>query len=488
MIRNLVVLSLLVAASQQTARGDASLPIVHKATHGGIAVTMTVDRVSTARGDGALRERDDVRVRVEMTDEATHAPVRGLKPAVWLDNGAAGGRRGDSCRERINAYAGGSFLGRAEVDLNTFRVVSMNNDATLSVVDPLFGFGGTKLLAIVALPSPADDWTLTDDMTSIFVSSPAAKKLSRVETGGWTVATSVTLPSAPRRVMLQPDEGYLWTATDDALVALRPHDLSIAASLPLEKGRHDIAGDNRLIFATTDSGVTIVDVAKLAVVKRVPIASPASIAWSSKSANAYVASESGSIFALNRNGIVKTMKAAKGLARVRSAPDGRFVLALNPVEKSIDVIDVVSNEIVQSGELAGSPDDVGFSASIAYVTLRDSEQVQMIVLATLGVKGGIISTSEVPGGQRGFGSEPSLAPRVVQVTGEDAVLFANPADKVMYYYREGMAAPMGNFTNYGRQPRAAMVVDRSMRERKPGVYESTARLGGPGSYDVALLV
>ena len=71
-------------------------------------------------------------------------------------------------------------------------------------------------------------------------------------------------------------------------------------------------------------------------------------------------------------------------------------------------------------------------------------------------QGGIISTSEVPGGQRGFGSEVSLAPRVVQVTGEDAVLFANPADKVMYYYREGMAAPMGNFTNYGRQPRAAM--------------------------------
>jgi len=48
-------------------------------------------------------------------------------------------------------------------------------------------------------------------------------------------------------------------------------------------------------------------------------------------------------------------------------------------------------------------------------------------------QGGIISTSEVPGGQRGFGSEVSLAPRVVQVTGEDAVLFANPVDKVMYY-------------------------------------------------------
>src|SRR6185436_4252311 len=105
-MKKLLVVFLFVAASQQ-ARGDA-LPIVHKATHEGITVTMTVDRVASARGQGPLRERDDVIVRVEMTDVATHAPIRGVKPAVWLD-GDSSGRRGNSCRDRINAYAGGSF-------------------------------------------------------------------------------------------------------------------------------------------------------------------------------------------------------------------------------------------------------------------------------------------------------------------------------------------------------------------------------------------
>src|ERR1041385_8839719 len=102
---------------------------------------------------------------------------------------------------------------------------------------------------------------------------------------------------------------------------------------------------------------------------------------------------------------------------------------------------------VQTGELAGTPADVRFSPSLASATLRDSEQVQMIVLSGLGAKGTPVSVAEVPGGQRAFGTAPSLAPRVAQVAGEEAVLFANGPDKVIYYYKEGMAAPMGNFTN-----------------------------------------
>ena len=29
------------------------------------------------------------------------------------------------------------------------------------------------------------------------------------------------------------------------------------------------------------------------------------------------------------------------------------------------------------------------------------------------------------------------------------MLVANPRDKAIYYYQEGMAAPMGQFSNYG---------------------------------------
>ena len=52
------------------------------------------------------------------------------------------------------------------------------------------------------------------------------------------------------------------------------------------------------------------------------------------------------------------------------------------------------------------------------------------------------------------------------------MLVANPADKMIYYYTEGMAAPMGSFQNYKRDPRALLVLDNSLRETERGVYTS----------------
>jgi hypothetical protein len=68
------------------------------------------------------------------------------------------------------------------------------------------------------------------------------------------------------------------------------------------------------------------------------------------------------------------------------------------------------------------------------------------------------------------------------------MLVANPADGMIYYYNEGMAAPMGAFQNYGRRPQALLVVDNSLRERAPGVYETSARLRRSGPYDVAFFL
>ena len=50
-----------------------------------------------------------------------------------------------------------------------------------------------------------------------------------------------------------------------------------------------------------------------------------------------------------------------------------------------------------------------------------------------------------------------------------------------------MAAPMGNFQNYRREPLAVLVVDRSLRETKPGIYSTTVKLPASGHYDVAFL-
>jgi hypothetical protein len=51
-----------------------------------------------------------------------------------------------------------------------------------------------------------------------------------------------------------------------------------------------------------------------------------------------------------------------------------------------------------------------------------------------------------------------------------------------------MAAPMGSFNNYRREPRAALIVDRSLREKEPGEYSTLVTLPRSGKYDVAFLL
>jgi len=116
----------------------------------------------------------------------------------------------------------------------------------------------------------------------------------------------------------------------------------------------------------------------------------------------------------------------------------------------------------------------------------ETESVAMIRLSTIGTE---IDITEFPGGQAipAQGSSPIRADSIVLAPEGNAVIVANPVDQVLYYYTEGMAAPMGNFQNYRREPLAVLIVDRSLRETKPGVYSTTVKLPAGGNYDVAFL-
>ena len=107
----------------------------------------------------------------------------------------------------------------------------------------------------------------------------------------------------------------------------------------------------------------------------------------------------------------------------------------------------------------------------------------------LGTIGREVDITDFPGGQVAprNGSTPVHADSIVLAPEGNSVVIANAVDKSLYYYTEGMAAPMGNFQNYRREPMAALVVDRSLREIKPGIYSTTIKLPASGRYDVAFL-
>jgi hypothetical protein len=154
------------------------------------------------------------------------------------------------------------------------------------------------------------------------------------------------------------------------------------------------------------------------------------------------------------------------------------------------ILDAVSNRIVQTAVVESQPDQVAFSDELAYIRHRGSDTVLMIPLGSVGDPGKPVQVVDFPGGQHPPGRLPRPTPAagIVQAPGESAMLVANPEDQIIYYYREGMAAPMGHFQNYGKQPLAALVVDRSLHEVRPGVYQTTVTMAEAGEYDLALFV
>jgi YVTN family beta-propeller protein len=475
--------------------------VPQKTVADGIAVELTV--TPAEGGSGPLREGDAARVRLTFTDAATGNPLAKLGPGAWMDLQSRGAGAPATCKQKVESFVGGSLFARPTLDLNTYYVVTLNEDATLSVVDPLFGYGGSKLLAMVFLDSPGEDWALSADGNRLFVSLPEKNRVAVVDTTQWKVTQGIDTPPGPRRIALQPDGQYLWVAYDGAaggasgVAVLDPRSLRKVAELPTGRGGHDLAfsDDSRFAFVTNeaDGTVSVLDTGKLARLRDVKAGSrPVSIAWSSQAGAAYVVSADGAITALDGEKAEPRARIAAepGLGRIRFAPGGRLAFIVHPERDAVHILDAASNRIVQTADVEDRPDQVTFSDELAYVRHQGSETVLMIPLKTVGEPGRPVPVIDFPGGQHPPGrlGRSTPADGIVQAPGDPAVLVANSEDGVIYFYKEGMAAPMGHFKNYGKQPRAVLVVDRSLRETRPGVYETVVRLGGPGDYDLALFV
>ncbi len=90
--------------------------------------------------------------------------------------------------------------------------------------------------------------------------------------------------------------------------------------------------------------------------------------------------------------------------------------------------------------------------------------------------------------RRGADGRHGCTDGIMESPDQAGVLVVSPADATVYYYMEGMNAPMGAFRNYGQKPRAVTIADRSLTETEPGVYTAKDKLPVAGTYDVAFLL
>ncbi len=475
----------------------------------GITLELVVERLGKDRERMDLREGDDIVLGFKVRDTATGAPMTSLQPAAWIDPHTPPGqgalvKPGTSCQDKIKQFLQGSLAYRPEMDLNTYHILTLNDRKSISVIDPHLGFYISKLITSIPLKSNGEDWVLADYGNRLFVTLPEVSQVAVIDTRAWKVLTHIDAPENPGRISIQPDGKYIWVGNDgldpgsfSGVTVLDGASQKVAAVIPTGPGHHEIAfaDDSSMAYVSNaDAGtVSFIDVARLVKVKDFRTGEkPVSMAFSSAAKALYVAHSGDGSIAVIRGAepeIVATIETKPGLRSIRFSPDGRWGFATNTLNNTVTILDAATNRLRHTVVVDDRPDQIAFSSLYAYIRALGSDHVVSIQISQIDGSESI-PIVRFPAGQKRpeEASSIGLANAVIPTPERDVMLIANPADKTIYYYMEGMLAPMGSFQTYGHEPRGILVVDRSLKETAPGYYSTNLKLPHSGTFDVAYLM
>ncbi|UTG93919.1 YncE family protein [Geobacter sulfurreducens] len=485
-----------VGSGKKAVRQGISLELLVKPTH-------AEDGFSAAVVEGAYAD-----VSLKMTDAATGHPVTVMQPRVWIDLRKGTGdfrEKQMGCSDKVRTYLQGTLSFRPDIDLNSYFVLTLNNDASISVIDPIIGVAGySQLYAMILLKRPGEDWVFSFDGKRLYVTMPKAGEVAEIDTDSLAVVRNIPAGAMPVRMAFQPDSRYLWVGNDSTdparsgVTVIDPFSGTQAAFIQTGAGHHEIAfaDDSRYAFVTNQQSgtLTIIDIQSLAPVKTLRLGDgPVSVAYSALSKCAHVVCEGdGNLLVVDglSHEIISRKTFEPGFREVRFAPGDRWYFTVNGKNGQILVFDAAGNELLHSTVVAGRPEHVSFSTEFAYIRSLGTADVTLIPLAALG-KAAILTPLVVSGGSRPPADSPLLPPTAdpIVVTPEgNSVLIASPSDGAVVYYMEGMGVPMGSFKTYGRLPRAVNVINRQLRQNMPGVFSSRVKIPLAGTYDVAVLL
>ena len=510
-IRNLIVgvtgslpTFLLLAAPVAGAAGETapSLP-VQRFEQNGLAIELTVlpQEGSSETGTG-LTAGQQATVKVALMDAKSGSPVLGIRPKGWM-TGRASEMVADehTCFEKIRRLAGGRVGARAEVDLNRYVIVTMNHDKTVSVIDPQVEFGATKLESLVTLPGNGADWVLSPDQSHLYVTMPDQDAVAVIQTHSRKLIETITLGQGSRRgrILWQPESRRLWVGLDGTgqVAVIDGEGHRWLKTVTVGRGLHTLAGvpDGRFIYVTNSHSdtVSVIDTQTMTPVVSVPVGNtPVAVTYSSAARRIYVGGVNGAdIVAIDpsTHRLMARIPVPPGVVALATEPRGRFVFAVNQVESSLFVIDTATNTVTATTSVVKDPDQIVFTQRYAYVRGIESEKFTLLDLRE--ARNGKLVPLDVQAGRQAPSAAPQelgVAPMIVPTPEGNAVMIANAPDATLHYYQEGMMAPSGTFSNYHRMPRGVLVLDRSLREMAPGVYQATVTLPHPGRFDVPVLL
>lgn len=469
----------------------------------GMAVDFSISQIeSKADLKSLLNTKDEAIVSFRITDAKSGQPITGLHPKAWMSARLSEVLADETtCKDKVRGFLAGQLATRPDYDLNSYLVLTLNHDKTITLINPQVSFNSTKLENIIPLPSNGADWVLSKNRDFLYVTMPDVSSVAVIDTTTSKLVKTLNtgLNSTPRRIVLQPDGLQVLVGLDgnSGIAVLDTETNQIARTIPVGRGLHNIAftSNNNFAYATnsSDNTVTAIDLKKREKIADIPVeGTPSAISYGTASGLVYVAAVNSTVVSAidpEKQEIVATIPVKRGITALRFEPDGRFALAVNQIENSLAVIDSATNAIASATQLVREPDQIAFTERYAYIRGLGSEKFTLIDLGEL--RAGRLSPIEIQAGRLMPSAEPqdiNIASMIVPTPEGNSVMIANAPDRMMYFYQEGMMAPMGTFSNYDRKPRALMILDRSLHESAPGTYTGQVKLTKGGHFDVPLLI
>lgn len=451
--------------------------------------------LTSAKG-GAARAGEEAHVTLALTDRATGAPLTGQDVAGWmLLRRSAQVAAEMPCRAKAEVFSQGRVTARPDVDLNASRVLILNRDGTLVMVNPQVDFTITQMEGVLPLPGVPADWAMGPDGRTVFVSLPVYGAVAVIDAVDFTMTGLIELPkgSVPTTLLARQDGSLaIYLSALESVVVARPDGTGKTAPVPVGPGPVAMAaGSAGRIFTVSASGqVTAVDPdrGRSENLAALPAGDP-SVAVSVDDRALFAATTAAEgIKVFDTGTLAQTASIATdgGVFALSKVPGSAQIVALNTMTDRLVLIDSALHRVVGETVVADAPVEVAYSHDYLYV--RGLEGDHFTILDRAELAAGRLTPMNVQSASAPVVRREALSRAHLIAPFGHGALVVNEDEAQAYYYMEGMNTPMGTVKTYGQLVQGIMTVDRGFRETAPGIYETTATVPFGGAYDVPLVI
>lgn len=493
-----IVASLIIALMVTTTCAEDTAPAPHF-EQDGLRVEMYAAPVALEAEHSALIANDNIRLRFRVAEDTpTDRPVSGLRPLAWLTKRSPASPTPDkeACKKVIRSLLGGRLARKADVNLNEYLLITLDDNNSISIIDPQIESSKTKTVGMASLSSRGTDFALAADRRTVLVT---------LENQGRVAATDIftrrsrylNVGGHPHRITIQPDGRLAWIGDrwGKAVSIIDIDTMSVAATIEVGTGPHDFAfGESSALAYVTSAGSTamsVIDTHSLKLDATVTVGPNAlAVGYSRRSGRVYVARPNGTIVVVDGQNQSNTTAIELGtrLSSFALSPGGRFAFAVHQQSDTLTVIDTATNHVVQRIPTLSEPDRVDFTDTFAYLRHAGTGEYLLIELSTLSNEGAPVVTPVVMGQLPPSGTRASIAPTIVPLPEGGGALALSSADRAIAHFMEGMNAPMGSYQTYPWPALGLLISDRTIQETDSGMYETEFRLPTPGTYTLPFLV